>query len=181
MIELEIEEKILKKMNDFFKETPKIMDKVIKKSLSVAGTEIRKFEKKEIERKYQIDKNILNPRNIVLKKSFGEVSVFATKKARNIDEFDISSRTPKKSGAKIKASIFKSTAPVEMETMFWGFFKKKKASIGLYKRSGRKIKKVKSPSVHAMASNINTLPLERKLQEIFNKELEKQILKEVLK
>lgn len=181
MFELEISDKDLKKIETFFSETPKIIQKIIKKSLSRTVSEVNKFTKKGIKNKYQVDNSILSSKNILIKRGNNEVSLLASSSPQNIDDFYVSLRKPKAISSNIKAAVFKNTSPKDVKNMFWAFYKKDTSSLGLFKRvgTGREIKKVKSPSVHNMASGIDKKDLENNLQNIFNETLEKVINEEM--
>ena len=181
MLNLSISEDKIKSMELFFSETPNLIEKIIKKSLSQTAGEIRKIKKKEVKKKYDIDPKQLNTRNIFIKKKPGEVSLLASKKKRDIEDYYISLRKPSKTTAYIKGAVFKGGGK-DIKNMFWAFYKNQTASIGLYKRDkNKKIRKVKSPSIFSLLSSVPTTELENKVQEIFENNLEKIIGEEMEK
>jgi hypothetical protein len=179
MIDLSISEDNIKKIELFFSEVPGAIQKIIKKSLVQTASEVRKTQKKEVKKKYSIDTKQLNTKNIFIKKKPGEISLLASKKARNIEDYYISLRKPSKTKQYIKGAVFKGSGK-DIKNMFWAFYKNKTESIGLYKRDeNNKIKKVKSPSIFSLVSSVPTDEIESKIQEIFENNLEKIIEEEM--
>ncbi|MGL6063848.1 MAG: hypothetical protein ACRC0S_02050 [Fusobacteriaceae bacterium] len=177
MYNLEIPEKELKKMQLFFEETPKIMEKIIKQSLSRSATEIRKHDVREIKKKFHINGALLNPKSLLIKRSTGEVTLSASKQRMSIEEYYISLRKPSASKENIKAAVYRSTTPKGIKNMFWAFYKKDTSKIGLFKRKegSKEIVKVKSPSIHSLSINLSRIGLYDDLQEIFNKNFSKTL------
>ena len=181
MFDLSISEDNIKRIELFFSEVPGAIQKIIKKSLVQTASEVRKTQKKGVIKKYSIDRKKLNTKNIFIQKNPGEVSLFASKKSRDIEDYYISLRKPSRSKSYIKGGVFKGNGK-DIKNMFWGFYKNKTSNVGLYKRDeNKKIRKVKSPSIYSLLSSIPTTELETNIQGIFTKNLQKFIEEEMNK
>lgn len=183
MFNLEFDEKNLEKIENLFKKSPEVANKVLNIALRKAINYVTNEEKKHIQETYTPEKELLGAKGLKKQIKNGEAILFASSKRNQLNKFDSSSKYPERlRDQHIQVSIKKGSR-TEMRTLFWAFYKQagKRFSLGLYFRNGEDknhITPTRTVSIMQMATEISR-EQEKKLQEIFKKELVKGLNKEM--
>ncbi|WP_294763795.1 hypothetical protein [uncultured Fusobacterium sp.] len=183
MFNLELDDKDLKKIENLFKKTPNLANQILNSALRKAINYVTNEEKKYIQDTYTPDKDLLGVKGLKKQIKSGEAILFASTKRNHLNKFDSSSKTPERlRNQHIQVSIKKGNK-TEMRTLFWAFYKTagKRFSLGLYFRNGEDknhITPARTVSIMQMSAPI-TEEQEKKLQEVFTKEIIKSLNKEM--
>lgn len=183
MFNLEFDEKNLEKIENLFKKSPEVANKVLNIALRKAINYVTNEEKKHIQETYTPAKELLGAKGLKKQVKNGEAILFTSSKRNQLNKFDSSSKSPERlRDQHIQVSIKKGNR-TEMRTLFWAFYKNtgKRFSLGLYFRNGENknhITPARTVSIMQMATEISR-EQEKKLQEIFKKELVKGLNKEM--
>lgn len=180
MIELKIEDEVLKSLKIFFgKESGKI-NKLINKALSKATTYVRSQIKTRVKDDYEIYDKLVND-GLKTSKKGNEKSILAYTKRNAMSDFYVSLMTPGRSESKLLASVKKKNGTKEMKTLFWAYYKSNTSKLGLFIRNRERnhITKVKSPSMFQMSVKEVDEKIMNKANQIFNETLKKLMEKEI--
>ena len=179
---IQLNEKQIEKINKLFELSPILAKEALETSLKKAANLVRKLEKEYIDKTYTADKEVLKNSNFKIKKKDSEFSFMASTKRNNLQNFNLSVKKPSASKEHLKGSVYKRSGSITMRTMFWGFYKKSSRvphfeNSSLYIRNDEDrnhISKVKTVSAFQMTTGL-TPEMERKVIEIFHKELDKKL------
>lgn len=183
MFNLELNEKDLIKIEELYRKTPVIAEKILNSALRKAINYVTNEEKEYIEETYTPDKDLLGAKGLKKQVKNGEGILLASTKRNQLNKFDSNSKSPERlRNQHIQVGIKKGNK-TEMRTLFWAFYKNagKRFSLGLYFRNGEDkthITPARTVSIMQMTTSINK-EQEKKLQEIFTKELIKKLYKEM--
>lgn len=183
MFNLELDEKDLRKIEELYKKTPIVAEKILNSALRKAINYVTNEEREYIEETYTPDKDLLGAKGLKKQVKNGEAILLASTKRNQLNKFDSSSKSPERlRNQHIQVGIKKGNK-TEMRTLFWAFYKNagKRFSLGLYFRNGEDkthITPARTVSIMQMTTSI-TKEQEEKLQEIFTKELIKKLNKEM--
>ncbi|WP_294658443.1 hypothetical protein [uncultured Fusobacterium sp.] len=184
MLKLKLDDKDLKKIEELYKKTPSIAEKILNSALRKAINYVTNEEKEHIEETYTPDKDLLGAKGLKKQVKNGEAILLASTKRNQLNKFDSSSKSPERlRNQHIQVGI-KRGNKTEMRTLFWAFYKNagKRFSLGLFFRNRSEGKKDITPartvSIMQMTTSISK-EQEEKLQEIFTKELIKKLNKEM--
>lgn len=185
MFNLTLDEKELQKIEALFKKTPERAEKILNSALRKAINYIAKENKEHIQDTYTPSTDLLGAKGLKKQVKNGEAILLASSKRNKIENFDSSSKAPERLRDQHIQVAIKKGNRVTMRTMFWAFYKSegKRFKLGLYfrNRSGNKkdITPARTVSILQMSAPV-TEEQEKKLKEIFEKELVKKLSKENL-
>lgn len=184
MFNLELDEKDLRKIEELYKKTPIVAEKILNSALRKAINYVTNEEKEYIEETYTPDKDLLGAKGLKKQVKNGEGILLASTKRNQLNKFDSNSKSPERLRNQYIQVAIKKGNKTEMRTLFWAFYKNvgKRFSLGLYFRNRSEGKKDITPartvSIMQMTTSISK-EQEEKLQEIFTKELIKKLNKEM--
>nr|DAJ69827.1 MAG TPA: minor tail protein Z [Caudoviricetes sp.] len=184
MFNLTLDEKELQKIEALFKKTPERAEKILNSALRKAINYIAKENKEHIQDTYTPSTDLLGAKGLKKQVKNGEAILLASSKRNKIENFDSSSKAPERLRDQHIQVAIKKGNRVTMRTMFWAFYKSegKRFKLGLYFRKGEDknhITPARTVSILQMSAPV-TEEQEKKLKEIFEKELVKKLSKENL-
>lgn len=117
MLSLEIDEKLISRMEKFLKDAPLAAEEANKKALKRAIEEVKKIDLSSIHKKYTANDVSLN-----ISTKTDEASLKGLSKKNNLENFAVSLRKPGPSKNKIETTIKKGNKK-QWKTLFWAFYK----------------------------------------------------------
>lgn len=184
MFNLTLDDKELQKIETLFKKTPERAEKILNSALRKAINYVAKENKEHIQDTYTPSTDLLGAKGLKKQVKNGEAILLASSKRNKIENFDSSSKAPERLRDQHIQVAIKKGNKVTMRTLFWAFYKSegKRFKLGLYFRNGEDknhIIPARTVSILQMSAPV-TEEQEKKLKEIFEKELIKKLSKETL-